>query len=179
MKILFDLFPVLLFFVAYRVTDIYTATLVAIVATIAQIAGTWIVRRKVDAMMWFTLVVVVVFGGLTIALHNPTFIKWKPTILYWGMSAGMLVATFAFKRNAIRSMLGSQIELPEAVWSRLNFSWMGFFLAMGAINLFVAYNFSESAWVNFKLFGGIGLMILFVFAQSLMLSRYMGEEEKK
>ncbi|WP_341678921.1 septation protein A [Niveibacterium sp. SC-1] len=179
MKILFDLFPVLLFFVAYRVTDIYTATLVAIGATIAQIAWAWFVRRKVDAMMWFTLVVVVVFGGLTIALHNPTFIKWKPTILYWGMGLGMLVATLAFKRNAIRSMLGSQIELPDAVWSRLNFSWAGFFVAMGAINLFVAYHFSESTWVNFKLFGGIGLMILFVFAQSLMLSRYIGEEEKK
>jgi intracellular septation protein len=178
MKFLFDLFPVLLFFVAYRFADIYTATGVAIAATVLQIGWAWFVRKKVDPMMWFTMAVVVIFGGLTIILHNPTFIKWKPTVIYWGMALAMVVALVGFRRNAIESVMGSQIQLPRPVWSRLNLSWMGFFAMMGALNLIVAYNFSESAWVNFKLFGGIGLMIVFVVAQSLMLSRYIEEEKK-
>ncbi len=178
MKLLFDVFPVLLFFVAYRFADIYTATKVAIAATVLQLGWAWFVRKKVEPMMWFTLAVVVVFGGLTLVFHNPTFIKWKPTAIYWGMAIAMAIALWGFGRNAAESVMGQQIQLPRPVWTRLNFAWMGFFLAMGVLNLFVAFNFSETTWVNFKLFGGIGLMLVFVVIQSFALSRYIEEEKK-
>lgn len=178
MKILFDLFPVLLFFVAYRFSDIYTATGVAIAATIVQIGWAYFVRRKIEPMMWFTLAVVLIFGTLTLVLHNPTFIKWKPTVLYWGMAAGIAISLLFFGRNPLRSMLGTQLELPATVWTRLTWSWIGFFTVMGTLNLIVAYQFSERTWVNFKAFGGIALMLIFVIAQSLMLSRYIEEDKK-
>lgn len=177
MKLLFDLFPVFLFFVAYRFGGIYVATGVAMAATVLQIGWAWFVHRKVDPMMWFTLVVVMLFGGLTLILHNPTFIKWKPSIIYWGMAVSMAVAMFGFGKNAIRSMLGSQIDLPAKVWRSLNLSWMAFFTLMGAVNIFVAYQFSEETWVNFKMFGGIGLMVFFVLVQSIFLSRHMEQEK--
>jgi intracellular septation protein len=178
MKILFDLFPVLLFFVAYRFSDIYTATGVAIAATVLQISWAYFVRKKIEPMMWFTLAVVVIFGSLTLIFHNPTFIKWKPTVLYWGMASGIAVSLCFFGRNPLRSMLGSQLELPAQVWTRLTWSWIGFFAVMGALNLVVAYQFSEATWVNFKAFGGTALMLVFVIAQSLFLSRYIEEDKK-
>ncbi len=176
MKLLFDLFPVLLFFVAYKVFDIYVATAVAIIATFGQI--TWVKLRqgKVDRMLWISLVIIVVMGGATLLLHDATFIKWKPTVLYWAFAAVLLGAEVLFAKNLIRTMMQQQLTLPEAVWARLNLSWAGFFVLMGGINLYVAYNFSENTWVNFKLFGGLGLMVLFVLLQGLYLSRYVEGE---
>jgi intracellular septation protein len=177
MKFLFDLFPVLLFFVAFKLFDIYVATAVAIGATFAQIGWLKWKRRKVDTMMWVTLVIIVVFGGATLALHDETFIKWKPTVLYWLFGLVMGGAELLFRKNLIRAMLGEQVRMPDAVWSRLNWSWTGFFAFMGAANLYVAYNFSTDTWVNFKLFGGMGLMLLFVVLQAVFLARYIEEKQ--
>ncbi len=173
MKFLFDIFPVVLFFAAFKLYDIYVATAVAIAATAVQIAWVWLRHRKVDNMLWVSLGVIVVFGGATLVLQDETFIKWKPTVLYWLFSAALAAGALVFKKNLVRSMMGHQISLPDAVWSRLQASWIAFFALMGALNLFVAYNFSTNAWVNFKLFGGIGLLLAFVVLQALMLSKYI------
>ena len=176
MKFLFELFPVALFFVAIQIWDIFVATAVAIVATIIQVG--WLVarRKKVPSMLWASLAIIVVFGGLTLYLRDKTFILWKPTVLYWlfgiVLAGGALVG-----RNLIRALLGEQITLPEPVWRRLNWSWVGFFAFMGALNLYVAYNYSTDIWVNFKLFGGMGLMLVFVVAQAMVLSKYIDEKK--
>ena len=178
MKFLFDLFPVILFFVAFKLSDIYVATGVAIAATCVQIGWLALRRKRIDAMLWVSFAVIVVFGGATLALQDETFIKWKPTVLYWLFAIVLAVAALAFRRNLIRAMLGKQVELPEPVWSRLNWSWIGFFVFMGAVNLYVAFNFSTDLWVSFKLFGGMGLMLVFVIGQALFLARYMEEGGK-
>ena len=177
MKFLFDIFPVVLFFIAFKFYDIYVATAVAIAATFLQIGWLWMRRRKVENMLWVSLAVIVVFGGATLVLQDETFIKWKPTVLYWLFSVALAVAKLGFRRNLIRAMMEGQFALPDLVWGKLLASWIGFFAVMGALNLAVAYNFSTDAWVNFKLFGGIGLMVAFVVLQALMLARYV--EEKK
>jgi intracellular septation protein len=171
MKFLFDLFPVILFFAAFQLWDIYVATGVAIAATFAQIGWLALRGKRIDPMLWASLAIIVVFGGLTLALRDKTFIQWKPTVLYW-LFAAVLTGGALSRRNLIKAMMSKQMALPEPVWAKLNWSWVGFFAFMGAANLYVAYNFSESAWVNFKLFGGLGLMLLFVLAQGLVLSRY-------
>lgn len=177
MKFLFDLFPVILFFVAFKVYGIYVATAVAIGATFIQIGWVWFRHRKVDTMLWVSLVVVTLFGGATLILQDETFIKWKPTVLYWCFAFALLFGTFVLKRNLMRALLAEQMQLPDEAWNRMNFSWIGFFLFMGVANLAVAYNFETDTWVNFKLFGGIGLMLVFVVIQGAMLSKYI--EEKK
>ncbi len=177
MKLLLDFFPIVLFFVAFKVADIYVATGVAIVATIAQIAYLRWRTGKVEAMQWVSLGVIVVFGGATLLAHDESFIKWKPTILYWLMGGALLVAQLVWRRNLLKLMLGDKVRLPEAAWRAMSHSWTGFFLFMGALNLWVAYRFSTEAWVNFKLFGGLGLMLVFVLAQSAWLSRHMEPEE--
>jgi len=173
MKLLFDLFPVILFFVAYKAFDIFVATGVAIAATFAQIAWVKVRRGKVDRMLWISLAIIVVMGGATLLLHDATFIKWKPTVLYWAFAVALLGAEFLFAKNLIRTMMQQQLTLPETVWTRLNVSWAAFFVLMGVLNLYVAYNFSENTWVNFKLFGGLGLMVVFVLLQGLYLARYV------
>ena len=179
MKFLFDLFPVILFFVAFKLFGIYTATAVAIAATFVQIGWVWYRRRKVDNMLWVSLGVIVVFGGATLLLHDETFIKWKPTVLYWLFGAALLIADFGFRRNLIRAMMEKQMALPDAVWRKLLLSWVGFFAMMGALNLYVAFNFSTDAWVNFKLFGGMGLMLGFVLLQALVLAKHVDGKETK
>jgi intracellular septation protein len=177
MKFLFDIFPVVVFFIAFKIYDIYVATAVAIAATFLQIGWTWLRHRKVDKMLWVSLAVIVVFGGATLLLRDETFIKWKPTVLYWLFAVALAVAAVAFRKNLIRLMMEAQVTLPEIVWGRLLASWIAFFALMGALNLVVAYSFSTDAWVNFKLFGGIGLMLAFIVLQALMLSRHI--EDKK
>jgi intracellular septation protein len=208
MKVLFDLFPVIFFFVAYmgakQVPDsaasivssllsglgmsgavgveqapLLLATAVAIVATFAQVGWLLMRRRKVDNMLWISLAIIVVLGGATLALRDPTFIKWKPTVLYWAFAAVLLGSSVFLKKNLIRTMMQGQLSLPDLIWSRLNLSWVAFFVLMGVVNLYVAYNYSESTWVSFKLFGGIGLMVVFVVLQGLMLSRFLESEQRK
>jgi intracellular septation protein len=176
MKFLFDLFPVILFFVAFKFAGIYVATAVAMGATVAQIAWVWFRHRKVDAMLWVSFGVIVVFGSATLLLQDETFIKWKPTVLYWLFAASLAVAQVAFGKNLIRAMMGHQLQLPDQAWKRLLWSWAAFFTLMGAANLYVAFNFSTDLWVNFKLFGGMGLMFAFVIAQALFLARYLGDD---
>jgi len=179
MKFFFDLFPVILFFIAFKFGGIYVATVVAMVATFAQIGWVWMRHRKVDTMLWVSLGVITIFGGMTLLLHDETFIKWKPTVLYWAFAIALGGSALVLKKNLIRTLLAEQIELPDHVWTRLNWSWFGFFTFMGFANLAVAFafGFSTDAWVNFKLFGGMGLMFVFAIAQGLFLSKYM--EEKK
>ena len=176
MKFLFDLFPVLLFFVAFKLFDIYVATAVAIAATVLQIGWLKWKRRKVDKTMWVTLVIIAVFGGATLALHDDTFIKWKPTVLYWLFGAVITGGELLFRKNIIRATLGEQLRLPDGVWTRLNWSWAAFFVFMGGANLYIAYNFTTETWVNFKLFGGMGLMLLFVVLQAVFLARHLEEK---
>jgi intracellular septation protein len=177
MKFLFDLFPVILFFVAFKLQGIYAATAVAIAASFAQIGWLWLRGRKIDNMLWVSLAIIVVFGGATLLLHDETFIKWKPTVLYWLFASVLSVSALVFRKNLIRAMLGEQIQLPEPAWSKLNFSWVGFFACMGFLNLYVAFNFPTDTWVNFKLFGGMGLMLAFVIGQGLFLAKYVEQKE--
>jgi intracellular septation protein len=178
MKFLFDLFPVLLFFAAFKLAGIYVATAVAIGATFLQIGILAVLRRKIDTMLWISLAIIVVFGGATLALHDETFIKWKPTVLYWMFGMVLAGAVLLFRKNLVRAMLVAQVQVPDPVWARLNWTWVIFFVLMGAANLLVAYNFSTDQWVNFKLFGGTGLFVLFVFGQAMFLSRHIREDDK-
>ena len=201
-KLLFDLFPIIVFFIAYKLGDsnaeatrafmaslglpqpvggiekpgIYFATLIAIVASIVQIGWVKLRGHPVETMMWVSLGIIVVFGGATLWLHDESFIKWKPTVLYWIFS-GIIFGAAAFGRNVIKNLMTAQMELPDPAWSRLNASWGGFFALMGVANLIVAFNFSTDAWVNFKLFGSLGLMLVFVIGQSMMLTKYMDQAD--
>lgn len=206
MKFLFDLFPVILFFSMFKWGEsnpdaaqalaqqylsglvsggtaaaaqapIMLATAIAIAATIAQISYLLLRGKKVDTMLWLSLVIISVFGGATIYFHNETFIKWKPTVLYWCFGAALLIGQTLLGKNLIRLMMEKQITLPDPIWQRLSFSWAAFFGVMGLINLYVAYNFSTAAWVNFKLFGFTGMMFAFVIAQSLFLSKYVKDPQ--
>ena len=176
MKLILDFFPILLFFGAYKLADIYTATGVLMAATVVQMAIIYAMERKLQAMQKATLVLILLFGTLTLVLHDDRFIKWKPTVLYWLFALTLTVSVLFLKRNLIRALMQEQVELPEPVWSRLNASWIAFFTVMGVLNLYVAYSYSEEAWVNFKLYGGMGLMFLFVLAQGFMLSRHIEEK---
>jgi intracellular septation protein len=205
MKFLFDLLPVVLFFAAFQVAQrapeqaasiidavtapfgiaattsvaqapVLAATLVAIVVTLFQVGTLVALGRKVDRMMWVSLALIVVFGGATLALHDELFIKWKPTVLYWLFAAVLGASERLFGRNLMRSMLGEQVQMPDVAWRKLNLSWVLFFALMGVANLLVAFNFSTETWVNFKLFGGLGLMLLFVLAQGLFLAKYVDEK---
>ncbi len=206
MKFLFDLFPVLLFFgifkwgqsnpeAAQALLDQYLsgavgsaagtaghapillATAVAIVASFAQIGWLLARGRKVDPMLWMSLVIITVFGGATIYFNNETFIKWKPTVLYWLFGSVLTVSAVFFRKNLIRSLMSKQVELPDLAWSKLNWSWVAFFAFMGVANLYVAFTYSTDTWVNFKLFGGTGLMLVFVLAQAMLIAKHVEEKQ--
>jgi intracellular septation protein len=176
-KFLFDLFPVILFFIVFKMMGIYAATTAAIAATLAQIG--WVKYRhgRVDGMLIASGVIIVVFGGATLLLHNEAFIKWKPTVLYWMFAIVLFAAEMFWNKNLIRAVMDKQLALPEPVWRKLNHAWAGFFAIMGLLNLYVAFNFATETWVNFKLFGTMGLMLVFVVLQSLFLGKYMKEPE--
>lgn len=175
MKFLFDLFPVALFFIAINVWDIYIATAVAIAATFVQVGWLMLRKKKIEPMLWASLGIIVVFGGLTLYLRDKTFILWKPTVLYW-LFGGVLAGGALAGRNLVRALLSQQMRLPDPIWARLNWSWVAFFVFMGIANLVVAFNFSEKAWAAFKLFGGMGLMLAFIVAQSAFLAKYVEDE---
>jgi len=177
MKLLLDFFPVLLFFVAFKVWGIFVATAVAIVATLAQIGWQWRQKGHIEPMQWLSLGVIVVFGGATLLTQDETFIKWKPTVLYWLMGGALWVGWFGFRRNWLRQLMGQQMQLPDAGWQVMLHSWAGFFAVMGVLNLWVAEHFDTDTWVSFKLFGGMGLMLVFVIGQALYLSRYLSRDE--
>lgn len=201
MKFLFDLFPVILFFAAYQLggahpataqtildaigvhlhtgakPGVFLATLVAIAATLLQVGWMWLKHRKVDAMLWLSFGLIVVFGGATLFLQDETFIKWKPTVLYWLFALALGLAPVLFERNLIRLLMEKQVCLPDAVWQRLNLGWAGFFAFLGLANLYVAFEFSTDTWVNFKMFGTLGLMLVFIVGQGFYLTRHIQERE--
>jgi intracellular septation protein len=175
MKLLFDLFPVILFFAAFKIKGIFVATAVAIIACVLQIGWMLVRHKKVEPMMWASLAIIAVFGGATILLHNETYIKWKPSILYWLMGTVLLVGQMFFRKNAMKGILGKQMTLSDKAWNAVNVSWGIFFALLGCVNLIVAYNVSTDTWVNFKLFGIMGCIFVFAIVQSLII----GVKEKK
>jgi intracellular septation protein len=179
MKLLTDFLPIALFFVTFKLAGIYAATAVAIAATLLQIGWLYYRNGKVEAMQWVSLVIIVLFGGATLLFHDDMFIKWKPTVLYWLMGSALVVGHLVMKRNFLQNLMGAQIELPQEIWLRLLWAWSGFFALMGVVNLWVAFNFDLDTWVSYKLFGGMGLMLVFVLAQALYLSRYIKPDEPK
>jgi intracellular septation protein len=202
MKLLFDLFPIILFFAFFKFGSanpetasallsslgivlgegvkpaIFLATAVAIIATTFQIIWSKFKHGKVDTMLMVSFTIIAVFGGATLILHDETFIKWKPTILYWVFSTTLLFSNLLFKKNLMRSLLHEKIALPAMVWNHVNLAWSVFFAVLGVVNLYVAFNFSTDAWVNFKLFGTTGLMFLFVLLQAAALSKYVEAEKE-
>jgi intracellular septation protein len=204
MKLLFDLLPVILFFVTYKVAGsfpqqsiamagatlgwmvgdgtvpdgqapILLATAVAIIASVLQVGWLLLRGKRVDPMLWVSLAVIVVFGGATIWFHDETFIKWKPSILYWLFGSALLLGHVVWKRNLLKSLLGSQLDVPDPVWGRLLWAWIAFFGVMGIVNLAVAYSVSTDTWVNFKLFGLFGLTLVFTLGIGVYLARHMKE----
>jgi len=210
MKFLFDLLPVILFFIVYKFADghqeaahalavqymgglisggnvtpeqapIMLASLVGIVATVLQILYLLARGRKVDGMLWMSLGVIVVTGGATIYFHDESFIKWKPTILYWVFALALFVAQVGFRNNLMRKVMEAQIRLPDAVWAKVGYAWMTFFAAIGVLNLvmaFIVFKGNTGAWVNFKLFGITGIFFAFIIVQTLMLSKYIEDQEQ-
>ncbi len=175
MKVLFDFFPIVLFFIAYKVFGIYEATAIAMVASLGQVAFYRLKFQKFEKMHVFSLVIIIVLGSATLFFHNPWFIKWKPTGIYW-LSALVFIYTSCFgAKPLIQKMMETNISLSRTIWIRLNNAWSVFFIIMGGLNLYVAYNFDTNAWVNFKLFGGIGITLLFVLIQAFYLSKHMDE----
>ncbi|HEY8876187.1 MAG TPA: septation protein A [Roseateles sp.] len=206
MKLLLDFLPLILFFIAFKGAEgspdaaaafatqhfgflvqggvvgpqeapVLLATIVVMIATLAQAAILKARGKKIDLMLWISLALVVVLGGATIWFHNETFIKWKPTGLYWAMALTLWISQAVFGRNLIQSMLSAELALPDLIWLKLNRAWVLFFAAMGVANLYVAYHFTTSAWANFKVFGVTGLIVLFTLAQGLYLGKHLPPEE--
>lgn len=205
MKFLLDFLPIILFFGTFKLADAHAdaaarfatdhfgfavsggvvgpteaavllATIVVIAATLVQITLLLVLRRKVDTMLWVTFALVTVLGGATVWFHNPTFIKWKPSALYWAMALGFWASQTLFGKNILKSLVGEQVGLPNVIWRRLNLAWVLFFILMGAANLYVAYNYSTSTWASFKVFGLTGLMLVFMLAQGACVARYVEDE---
>ncbi|MGH1461470.1 MAG: septation protein A [Neptuniibacter sp.] len=180
MKLLLDFLPIVIFFAVYKYSnDIILATAILIPATLLQMLYTWIKTHKIEKMQLVTLVLVIVLGGATVLLQDKTFIQWKPTVVNWLFGLAFLGSQFIGEKTIVQRIMGSNIALPDYAWKNLNIAWVIFFILMGVINLFVAYSFSEETWVNFKLFGMLGLTLLFILAQGLYLSRHIQNTDAK
>ena len=209
MKLLFDFFPIILFFVSFyqakflidntflgklvnpeqpeHINATILATGIAIVATFIQVGYNWLGHRKIERMHIFSLALITVLGGITIVLADPAFIQWKPTVLNWAFAAAFFLSIFIGEKNLVERMMGSQLDLPDYAWTRLNLSWIAFFLISGGANLYVAFFYNVDAqpdvrmetWVDFKLFGLMGLTIVFVVLQAIYLARFIQEEEEE
>ena len=175
MKFLFDLFPVILFFIGFKFYGIFVATAIAIGATLALIVYAKIRHGKVEKMLLINGAIISVLGGVTLLLHDKTYIMWKPTVLYWLLAAVLLISNLFFNKNFIQQMMGKMLDAPKAIWTKLNLAWVVFLIILGFVNLYVAFNYSEDTWVNFKLFGVTGVMILFIIAQTIILKKYLIE----
>ncbi|MBF0379566.1 MAG: septation protein A [Magnetococcales bacterium] len=178
MAALKDFLPVLIFFAVYKATDIYIATAVLIATVAAQVAFQWFRHRHVPKVQLLTLALLLVFGGATLLFRDPLFIQWKPTVLQWIMAGAFLASHFIGDKVIIQRLAGKQMNMPQSTWSRLNLAWVAFFVFSGALNIYVAKNFDENTWVNFKMFGLMGLMLIFIVAQGIVLSRYIKEPDE-
>jgi intracellular septation protein len=173
MKLLFDFFPIVLFFIVYKTCDIYTATAVAMVASVSQVLLYRLKFQRYDKMHLISLAIIVILGGATLFFHNPWFIKWKPTGIYWLSALVFLGSSFIGSKPLIQKMMEANVQLSTQIWHRLNGAWSLFFIVMGALNLYVAYYYDTDAWVNFKLFGGVGFTLIFVLIQAFYLTKHM------
>jgi len=178
MKQLFEFFPILLFFIAFKLYDIYVATAVVIVATIIQVAYAWFKHRKVETMQWITLALILVMGGATLYLKDEQFIKWKLSIIEWLFGVAFLGSQFIGKKPFIEKMLSGSLTLPALVWRRLNTLWGCFFISVGFINIYVMYNYNTEDWVTFKTFGVPALMVVFILLQMVFLYKYIPDTEE-
>lgn len=178
MKLLFDFFPLVLFFMGYKFFGLYAATGIAMAASLIQVVFYRVKHQHYEKMHLFSLVIIFILGGATLFFHNPWFIKWKPTGIYWVTALVFLGSTVLTNKPLIQKMMEKNIDLPPKIWNRLNIAWAIFFLLMGGANLYVAYTFDTDTWVNFKLFGGAGLTLTFVFLQAFYLTRHMIVMEK-
>lgn len=179
MKIFFDLFPIILFFVGFKLYDIFVATSIAIVTTLLMIIYNKIRHGKVDKMLLINGATISVLGGITLLLHDKTYIMWKPTVLYWLLAAVLLISNLFFKKNFIKQMMGKILNPPENIWNRLNLTWVLFLVTLGLINLYVAFHYSTDAWVNFKLFGATGMLFVFMIGQTIVLKKYLVDPEEE
>ena len=175
MKVFFDLFPIVLFFIGFKFFGIFAATGIAIAATLALIVYSKIRHGKVEKMLLINGVIISVLGGITLMLHDQTYIMWKPTVLYWLLASVLLISNLFFKKNFIQQMMGKMLNPPQIIWNRLNLIWVVFLIALGFLNLYVAFNFSLDTWVNFKLFGVTGMLFLFMILQTMVLKKYILE----
>ncbi|MHB1949725.1 MAG: septation protein A [Gammaproteobacteria bacterium] len=179
LNFLYEFLPVVLFFIAFKYYGIYTATVVGIVVSALQLGLSTIWQRRLDKKQLITLLVFILFGGMTLYFHNPIFVKWKPSVVFWIFGTVLFLSHFVGKKPLMRRMLESVLDgkasLPDFIWSRLNIAWTVFFFILGTINIYVAYTFSTETWVNFKLYGILGLLFAFSFLQALYLSRYISE----
>ena len=178
MKQLLEFFPIILFFIAFKLYDIYIATGVVIVATMLQVAYCWFKYRKVETMQWITLGLIIVMGSATILLHDEQFIKWKLSIIEWLFGLAFLGSQFIGKKPFVERMMSSSLTLPPLIWRRLNLMWGIFFISVGFINLYVMYHFNTDQWVSFKTFGVPGLMLAFILLQMIFLYKHIDESEK-
>lgn len=203
MKFLFDIFPVVFFFIAYRLGEshaeaaqalanqflagfvsgsqvsldqgpILLATALSICASLLQVSYLLIRRKKVDPMLWISFIVILGFGGATIYFHSDTFVKWKPTVISWCYAIAFALGQFVFNKNLIKTAMSSQIQLPEPVWAKLSIAWIGYFILLGLLNLYVAFNFSQSVWVSYKLYS-LALIPVFIVIQGIFLAKYLEE----
>lgn len=178
MKFLFDYFPIICFFIAFKLWGVFIATAVTMAASTLQVGVFWLKNKRFEKIHIITLLLVLILGGSTLLLHKQIFIQWKPSIIYW-LFSGLLFGSQLFNgKPMIARMLSDKINLPENVWKRLNTSWAVFFLLLGLLNIYVVYHYTLNGWVNFKLFGTLGLTFIFVIAQALYMSRYIEKEEK-
>ena len=187
MKALYDFIPLILFFTAFKIWGIYVATVVAIVASVAQVSWFWIQHKRFETTQVVTLAVILVFGGLTLIFQDDTFVKWKPSIVNWIFATIILATQFFAKKTAIERLLGKQLSLPATVWQKVNLSWGLFFLVLGLLNVYVAFYYGldmsyeerTDMWVNFKVFGMLGLTFLFVIVQMLFIAKYIEEKPEE
>ena len=171
MKFLYDLLPVILFFISYKIYDIFIATGVAIIATLLQVLYDYIKNKKIDKMLLFNGATITILGGLTIIFQDKTFIMWKPSVLYWLFGAVLFISNYFFNKNLIKLAMGQKIELEDSYWNNLNNATGLFFIMLGFINLYVAYNYEEDTWVNFKLFGITGILFIYIIFLTIYISK--------
>jgi intracellular septation protein len=173
MKPLYDLFSIIIFFIVFKFYGIYPATVSAMIVSLCQFMIIWLFYRKIDKGILCTLIIIMALGGATLISHNARFIEWKPTVIYWVFATGLFYSQIFLEKPIIQRLLETKIALPNAIWKRLNLTWGLFFLTMGLLNLYVAYHYSENTWVNFKLFGTLGLTILLIILQTIYMAKHV------
>lgn len=178
MQLLVDFLPVIVFVVAFKLYDMYVATAAIMIVMTLQVAYQWLRTRTVNKMLLVSSLLVLVFGGITLALHDPIFIQWKPTVVNWLFAAAFLLSRYIGKQTLIERIMGHAIVLPQTMWRQLNLMWTGNFLLLGAANIYVVYNFSEETWVNFKLYGMLGLTLLMAVAQAIWIAKNTQDETR-